>query len=76
MRDLSLRDVIFALNKAIPTVERPKQRPSLKERIVWTASVLIVYYLLSNIPLWGVPKTRYDYLRELRLILLAPSEAL
>jgi len=65
---LSVRNIIFLINKGIPTVERPKQRPSLKERMIWTGLVLIVYYLLSNIPLWGVPETRYDYLRELRLI--------
>lgn len=65
---MGFRDVVFLINRGIPTVERPKQRPSLKERMIWTGIVLFVYYLLSNIPLWGVPEARYDYLRELRLI--------
>ena len=65
---MGFRDVIHALNRAIPSVQKPKQRPSLKERLLWTAITLVIFFLLSSVPLWGVPEQRFDVLRELRLV--------
>ncbi len=62
------RSAISAINRVIPEVEKPKQRPSLKERLGWSAVVLILYYIMAQIPIYGVRVTGGDILSELRLI--------
>ncbi len=38
----------------IPTVEKPKQKIGLYERIFWTAVALIIYIIMANTPLYGI----------------------
>ncbi|MEZ0393961.1 MAG: preprotein translocase subunit SecY [Desulfurococcaceae archaeon] len=39
----------------LPTVERPRMRPSLYERLGWTALALIAYIVMANTFLYGIP---------------------
>nr|AOZ56090.1 preprotein translocase subunit SecY [uncultured korarchaeote] len=67
------RGFIATVNRVIPEVEKPKQRPSLKERIGWTAVVLFIYYILTQIPLYGVETPTVDILSEFRVIFAGAS---
>ena len=42
--------------KLMPEVKPPEREVSFKEKFAWTAIVLIIYLIMSNIPLAGVPR--------------------
>ncbi len=42
--------------KIMPEVKPPEREVSFKEKFAWTAIVLIIYLIMSNIPLAGVPR--------------------
>ena len=53
-----------------PEVKSPDRDVTFREKLFWTALVLIIYLIMSNIPLYGIPKGQgYDYLYWMRVIL-------
>jgi len=58
--------------RIMPEIKQPDREVSFKEKLLYTAIVLIVYIVMSNIRLWGVEtKTSTDYFYWLRVILAA-----
>jgi protein transport protein SEC61 subunit alpha len=56
--------------KAMPEIKNPQREVSFKEKFIWTAVVLIVYLIMSNIPLYGIKiEDSTDYFYWLRVIL-------
>ena len=51
---MGLLDVMAKIADHIPTVEKPKTKPGLYERLLWTAIALIVYVIMANTPLFGI----------------------
>ncbi len=70
------RDVVYALEKWLPEVERPKRRVPLKEKFLWTGIVLLLYYILAEIPLYGIPAKVTDYFASLRFVLAGRNGSL
>jgi len=70
---MGARDIIYALEKWFPEIERPKRHVPLKERFAWTGIVLLLYFILSEIPLFGLPPTVQDYFATLRVVLAGKS---
>ena len=56
--------------RAMPEIRQPQREVSFKEKFIWTAVVLIIYLIMSNIPLYGVQlEQSTDYFYWLRVIL-------
>ncbi|MFX0108584.1 MAG: preprotein translocase subunit SecY, partial [Candidatus Hodarchaeota archaeon] len=56
--------------RVMPEVKTPDREVSFREKLIWTAVILIIFLLMSHIPLFGVDKTvGTDYLWALRVIL-------
>jgi len=56
--------------RIMPEIKQPQREVSFKEKLIWTAVVLIIYIILSNIPLYGIDiKQSTDYYYWLRVIL-------
>ncbi len=56
--------------KVMPEIRNPQREVSFKEKFVWTGLVLIIYLIMSNIPLYGVElEDSTDYFYWLRVIL-------
>ncbi|MFX0039791.1 MAG: preprotein translocase subunit SecY [Promethearchaeota archaeon] len=56
--------------KAIPEVKQPQREVSFKEKLIWTVIVLIIYLVMSKIPLYGIQLDEStDYFYWLRVIL-------
>lgn len=56
--------------RAMPEIRTPDREVSFKEKIIWTALALIIYLVMSNIPLYGVNiQQTEDYFYWLRVIL-------
>ncbi len=64
----AIRKIMSTLNKAIPEVEKPARSPPLKEKLIWTGIVLLIYFFLTEVPIYGIPKGGLDFLAELRVI--------
>ncbi|MBA7706102.1 Protein translocase subunit SecY [subsurface metagenome] len=56
--------------RAMPEIKTPDREVSFKEKIIWTVVALIIYIVMSNIPLFGVDiQETEDYFYWLRVIL-------
>ncbi|MFX0080316.1 MAG: preprotein translocase subunit SecY [Candidatus Hodarchaeota archaeon] len=56
--------------RAMPEIKNPQREVSFKEKFIWTAVVLIIYLIMSNIPLYGIEiGESTDYFYWLRVIL-------
>lgn len=53
-----------------PEVKTPDRDVTFREKLLWTGLVLIIYLIMSNIPLYGIERgAGYDYLFWMRVIL-------
>ncbi len=48
-------DVMARIADYMPTAKKPERKPSLYERLFWTAMALIAYLIMANTPLYGIP---------------------
>ncbi|MFW9955335.1 MAG: preprotein translocase subunit SecY [Candidatus Thorarchaeota archaeon] len=56
--------------RIMPEVKTPDREVSFREKIIWTAVVLIIFLIMSHLPLYGVDKQAgTDYLWAMRVIL-------
>jgi protein transport protein SEC61 subunit alpha len=56
--------------RVMPEVKAPDREVSFREKIVWTAVVLIIFLVMSHLPLYGVDRQAgTDYLWAMRVIL-------
>jgi protein transport protein SEC61 subunit alpha len=54
----------------MPEVKAPDREISFREKIIWTLIVLVLFLVMSHMPLYGVdPATGTDYLWAMRVIL-------
>jgi preprotein translocase SecY subunit len=56
------------VGRILPEIKVPERKVSFNEKIFWTALVLIVYLVMSEIPLYGIPGTVQDQFAALRVI--------
>lgn len=54
--------------KIIPEIKTPTRRVSFNEKLFWTALALIIYLIMSEVPLYGIEKTALGELAALRVI--------
>jgi len=56
--------------RVMPELKQPQREVSFKEKLMWTGLALIIYLIMSNIPLYGVDaQATTDYYYWLRVIL-------
>jgi preprotein translocase SecY subunit len=53
---LGIQETLSNLFRVLPEIARPTRKPSLSERILWTGLVLIIYYIMGQVPLYGIPR--------------------
>jgi protein transport protein SEC61 subunit alpha len=54
----------------MPEIKQPQREVSFREKFIWTVVVLIIYLIMSNIPLYGINiEESIDYFHWLRVIL-------
>ncbi len=54
--------------RAIPEIKAAERRVKFNEKLFWTALVLIIYFVMTETPLFGVEKTALGELAALRVI--------
>ncbi len=49
-------DLLGKIAYYLPSVKKPERRPSLYERLAWTGAVLLMFLIMGNVPLFGIPQ--------------------
>src|SRR4030042_2584406 len=56
------------VGRVLLEIKKPERKVSFNEKIFWTALVLIIYLVMSEVPLYGIPKSAQDEFSALRVI--------
>jgi preprotein translocase SecY subunit len=56
------------VGRILPEIKLPERKISFNEKIFWTGLVLIVYLVMSEIPLYGISSSVQDQFSALRVI--------
>ncbi|MEE8168031.1 MAG: preprotein translocase subunit SecY [Candidatus Hydrothermarchaeales archaeon] len=54
---------------SLPEVESPRYALSFKERMKWVALILVAYFLLTEVALYGLDPTTIDFFGNLRAVI-------
>ncbi len=52
----------------IPSVERPKGHVHFREKFAWTVAILLLYFVLSNVPVFGLSPESIDIFAAYRAL--------
>ncbi|MCL2134215.1 MAG: preprotein translocase subunit SecY [Candidatus Bathyarchaeota archaeon] len=56
------------IGRILPEIKKPTRKVSFNEKIFWTALVLIIFLVMTEIPLYGVASSEFDQFAQLRVI--------
>jgi len=56
------------IGRVLPEIKKPERKVSFNEKIFWTALVLVIFLVMTEIPLFGVTKSASDSFGQLRVI--------
>ena len=68
-----LLDRMEPLLAAMPAVKSPEGHVHFKNKLIWTFGILILYFALTNIPLFGITSNTMDYFTYYRALLAGAS---
>jgi preprotein translocase SecY subunit len=71
----SLRDFVKSAATILPEVPKPKQKPTLSEKFIWTGAAMIVYLLMAITPLY-LYGNKTDEFSALRIIFASSQGSL
>ena len=66
---MSALEVLEPIFKFIPEVKSPVHREDFNEKLKWTALVLVLYFILTQIPLYGLAPGAIDNFAQLRAVM-------
>ncbi|NYT17028.1 MAG: preprotein translocase subunit SecY, partial [Methanomicrobiales archaeon] len=61
---------------AMPAVRSPEGHVHFKNKLLWTAGILVLYFVMTNIPLWGLDPASQDLVEFYRALLAGASGSL
>jgi len=47
-------DALASLGSHLPAVTKPKQKPALGSKLLWTGLALVIYLVMASVPLYGI----------------------
>ena len=53
----------------LPEVKNPIKKQSLKQKLIWTGIVLLLYLFLASVPLFGITSKSAEYFKTLELLM-------
>jgi preprotein translocase SecY subunit len=56
------------IGRVLPEIKKPERKVSFNEKIFWTALVLVIFLVMTQIPLYGVATSASDQFGQLRVI--------
>ncbi|WP_321422062.1 preprotein translocase subunit SecY [uncultured Methanobacterium sp.] len=64
-----LKEALLPIFSYLPQVKSPTYRVPFKEKLKWTGVILILYFVLTQIPLFGLSSTSVDQFAQLRAVM-------
>lgn len=64
-----LKEALLPVFSFLPQVRSPTYRVPFKEKLKWTGVILILYFILAQIPLFGLSPTAVDQFQQLRAVM-------
>lgn len=68
-----LLDRMEPLLAAMPAVKTPEGHVHFKNKLLWTGAILVLYFALTNIPVWGLDPSSLDFFGYYRALLAGAS---
>src|SRR5271169_263429 len=56
------------IGRVLPEVKKPERKVSFNEKLFWTGLVLIIFLVMTQVPLYGVTASAQDQFSALRVI--------
>ena len=66
---MSSLEVLEPMFKFLPEVKSPVHNEDFNEKLKWTALILVLYYILTQIPLYGLSPAAVDNFAALRAVM-------
>ena len=66
---MSSLDVIKPFYSLLPQVANPEKRLGFKEKLKWTGIILVLYFILAEVSLFGLSPTAVDQFAQLRSVM-------
>lgn len=66
---MSSLEVLEPMFKFLPEVKSPVHHEDFNEKLKWTALILVLYYILTQIPLYGLSPAAVDNFAALRAVM-------
>lgn len=66
---MSFASFVSAISRYLPSVEAPKEKPHLAGRLKYSFLVLVIFFILGNIPIWGMSASAASSLAVYQIIL-------
>ncbi|MBU7015347.1 MAG: preprotein translocase subunit SecY [Theionarchaea archaeon] len=73
---MSLAERLMPVFHVLPEVSIPKRHIPFKEKVTWSAVILIIYFVLGEIPLYGMTGTSQDYFGYFKAVLASEQGTL
>ncbi len=73
MAETGLKDRIAPFLKRLPAVKRPEKHVHFRRKLMWTLAILVLYFILANISVFGLSKNSQDVFLAYRAILAGAS---
>ncbi len=56
------------IGRVLPEIKKPERKVSFNEKIFWTGLVLVIFLVMTEIPLYGIASSASDNFSQLRVI--------
>ncbi len=73
---MTFKDTIEPFLRKLPAVSRPEGHVHFKKKLSWTIGILLLYFALSNIPLFGMSSDSIDLFEQYRAFFAGASGSL
>jgi len=73
---MTLRDTLEPFFNKLPAVASPEKHVHFKTKLWWTLGVLVLYFALANVPLFGMSKNSVDLFETYRAVIAGASGSL
>ena len=68
MSEINFRNVVSSVLSKFPMVERPEWHVHFKTKLAWTVGILVLFFALGNVPLFGLSPESMDLFGQWRAI--------
>jgi len=66
---MGLEDSYIGLLKRLPGITEPIKRMTFRDKLKWTGIILFIYFVMSQVTIYGIAPSGYEYLEYLQILL-------